>query len=127
MLQAQMGYVSLAVVVAIVTVMGLGILVLNRLIGPRRTSPVKQSTFECGSDPIGSAHQRFSVKFYLVAIFFIVFDIESVFMYPWAGLFRELLVEPGFGIVTVVEMFVFVGILAAGLAYVWRRGALDWE
>ncbi|MBM4342657.1 MAG: NADH-quinone oxidoreductase subunit A [Deltaproteobacteria bacterium] len=127
MLHAQMGYLSLAVIVAAVTVMGSAILVLNRLIGPRRSSPVKQATFECGSDPIGSAHQRFSVKFYLVAIFFIVFDIESVFMYPWAGLFRELLVEPGFGVVTVVEMFVFVGILAAGLAYVWRRGALDWE
>ncbi len=127
MLQSQMGYLSLAVVIGIVTVMGSAILVLNRLIGPRRTSPVKQGTFECGSDPIGSAHQRFSVKFYLVAIFFIVFDIESVFMYPWAGLFRELLVEPGFGLVTVAEMFVFVGILAAGLAYVWRRGALDWE
>ena len=127
MLQSQLGYISLATVILVVLVMGAGILVVNRLLGPRRTNPVKQGTFECGSDPIGSARARFSVKFYLVAIFFIVFDIESVFMYPWAALFREMLVEPGLGLVTLGEMFVFVGILAAGLAYVWRRGALDWE
>lgn len=127
MLQSQLGYLSLGLVLLAVTVMGTGILVVNRFLGPRRTNPVKQGTFECGSDPIGSARARFSVKFYLVAIFFIVFDIESVFMYPWAGLFREMWAISGNGIATVAEMFVFVAILAAGLVYVWRRGALDWE
>jgi NADH-quinone oxidoreductase subunit A len=124
---ASAGYISILTVLAVVALLGVAILVLNRLIGPRRTSAVKQGAFECGSDPIGSARQRFSVKFYLVAIFFIVFDIESVFMYPWAALFRDLIVEPGVGLLTLGEMFLFVGVLGAGLAYVWRRGALDWE
>lgn len=127
MLPSQTGYIAILVVLAIVTVLGIAILVLNRLIGPRKINAVKSAAFECGSDPIGSARTRFSVKFYLIAIFFIVFDIESVFMYPWASLFRELIVEPGVGWSTLAEMFIFVGILGAGLAYVWRRGALDWE
>jgi NADH-quinone oxidoreductase subunit A len=127
MLPSQTGYLAILIVLLVVTVMGVGILVVNRLLGPRRVNAVKTAPFECGSDPIGSARQRFSVKFYLVAIFFIVFDIESVFMYPWAALFREMIVEPGVGWITFGEMFVFVGILAAGLAYVWRRGALDWD
>ncbi len=127
MLSTQLGYVSILTVLIVVAIMGAAILVLNSLIGPKRPSPVKQSSFECGSDPISSARQRFNVKFYLVAIFFIVFDIESVLLYPWAGMFRDLLVEPGVGLMTLVEMFIFIGILGGGLAYVWRRGALDWE
>ncbi len=115
------------VLLAVVPGMGIVILFINRFLGPRVSSPVKNAAFECGSDPIGSARQRFNVKFYLVAIFFIVFDIEAVFLYPWASLFREFVVEPGVGWLTVVEMFAFVGILMAGLVYVWRRGALDWE
>ncbi len=127
MLPSQFGYISILVVVAVVLGMGLTILLLNHFIGPRRVNAVKSAAFECGSDPIGSARQRFSVKYYLIAIFFIVFDIESVFMYPWSTLFREMIIEPGVGWATFTEMFVFVGILAAGLAYVWRRGALDWD
>lgn len=127
MLESQLGYISLATIIVLVSVMGAVILNLNHLIGPRRTNPVKSAAFECGSELIGSARSRFSVKFYLVAIFFIVFDIESVFMYPWASLFRDMLADGGLGLATFGEMFVFVGILAAGLAYVWRRGALDWE
>lgn len=127
MLASQLGYVSILTVLVAVALMGAGVLAINALLGPRRKSPVKQAAFECGSDPIGSARQRFSVKFYLVAIFFIVFDIESVFLYPWAGMFRDFIVEPGIGLMTLAEMFIFVGILGAGLAYVWRRGALDWE
>jgi len=127
MLPSQTGYVAILVVLAIVTFVGIAILVLNRLIGPRKVNAVKSAAFECGSDPIGSARTRFNVKFYLIAIFFIVFDIEAVFMYPWASLFRELIVEPGLGWTSLVEMFIFVGILGAGLVYVWRRGALDWD
>lgn len=127
MLASQFGYVSILVVLAVVTVMGIGILVINRFLGPRRSSAVKSAPFECGADPIGDSRHRFSVKFYLIAIFFIVFDIESVFMYPWASMFREMVAEPLIGWSTFGEMFVFIGILAAGLAYVWRRGALDWE
>ena len=127
MLASQYGYISILVTLVVVAIMGIGILVINRLVGPRRTSAVKSAPFECGSDPIGDSRHRFSVKFYLIAIFFIVFDIESVFMYPWASLFREMVGEPLIGWSTFGEMFIFIGILGAGLAYVWRRGALDWE
>ncbi|HIA05073.1 MAG TPA: NADH-quinone oxidoreductase subunit A, partial [Myxococcales bacterium] len=70
--------------------------------------------------------ERFSVNFYLVAIFFIVFDIEAVFLYPWAVLYRTFLADPSFALIALVEMFVFIGVLFVGLIYVWKRGALDW-
>jgi len=127
MAASQMQYLPIVLLLVVAVCMAAGMLGLNYLLGPRVRNEVKNATFECGSDPIGSSRQRFNVKFYLVAIFFIVFDIEAVFMYPWAGLFREMVVEPGVGWLVVGEMFVFVGILGAGLAYVWRRGALDWE
>ncbi len=127
MAASQMQYLPVILLLCVAVCMAFGMLALNFFLGPRVRGEVKNSTFECGSDPIGSSRQRFNVKFYLVAIFFIVFDIEAVFMYPWAGLFREMVVEPGVGWLVVAEMFVFVGILGAGLAYVWRRGALDWE
>ena len=127
MIGSQLQYLPIVAIVEVVTVIGIVILLINRFIGPRISTPVKDAAFECGSDPIGSARQRFNVKFYLVAIFFIVFDIEAVFMYPWASLFREMIVEPGVGWLTFAEMFLFVGILASGLVYVWKRGALEWE
>lgn len=109
---------------------------LTMVLGPKRTSVIKDEPFECGSEPIGSPRVKFSVKFYQVAILFLVFDIEVAFLYPWASLFRELSctgpVVAGnvctgqptlFGL---VEMLVFLGILVVALAYVWRKRALDW-
>jgi NADH-quinone oxidoreductase subunit A len=90
------------------------------LLRPRRPSPVKAEAFECGNPPSGPAWQRFPVKFYLTAIIFIVFDVEVVFLYPWAVTFR------GLGMFGFLEMVVFVLVLALGLVYVWRKGALDW-
>ncbi len=102
------------------------------LVGPKATNPEKLKPFECGSEPIGSPRGRYSVKFYQVAILFLVFDIEAAFMYPWAVLFDTLSrdVGPagyqisffGFG-----EMLLFVGILVVALAYVWRKKAIGWE
>ena len=92
------------------------------LLGPKHPTTTKMEIFETGNPPLGSMRGiRFPVKFYLVAILFIVFDIEVVFMYPWAVIFRDL------GWPGLVEMGVFVGILTVGLAYVWRVGALEWE
>ena len=91
------------------------------LLGPRRPSAVKASPFECGSEPIGSARERFGVKFYLIALLFIVFDIEAVFVYPWAVLLRDL-GWPGFA-----AMAFFAFTLVVGLAYVWKKGALELE
>jgi NADH-quinone oxidoreductase subunit A len=94
---------------------------VSKWIGPKRPSPEKLSTYESGMEPVKSARERFSVKFYLVAMLFIVFDIEIVFMYPWAVKFREL------GWFGFAEMLVFIGILLVGFLYVWRKGALKWH
>ncbi len=104
-------------------------------IGPKVTNPVKGEPFECGSEPIGPPRGRYSVKFYQVAILFLVFDIESAFMYPWAVLYRKLsnlpingVAQPGgvsmFGF---AEMLVFVAILTVALTYVWRKKAIGWD
>jgi NADH-quinone oxidoreductase subunit A len=99
------------------------------LIGPRATNPDKLKPFECGSEPIGSPRGRYSVRFYQVAILFLVFDIEAAFMYPWAILYNSLSHGAGGQISTFgfVEMLLFVAILAVALAYVWRKKAIGWE
>jgi NADH-quinone oxidoreductase subunit A len=89
--------------------------------GPRQPSPRKMTPFECGVESVGDTRHRFSVRFFLVALFFIIFDIEAVFIYPWAVLFREL------GLFGLIEMGVFLTILMLGLFYVWKKGALEWE
>jgi len=98
-----------------------GILIATTLIGPKKVFADKMEPFECGEHPIVSPKLRFSVKFYLVAIFFVIFDIEAVFLYPWAVLFKDL------GLFGFIEMMIFIAILAVGLIYVWKRGALEWE
>jgi len=102
--------------IVLATFLGLG-----WALSPRNRTAVKLTNFECGNEPSGSAWGRFSVKFYLTAILFIIFDVEVVFMYPWAVLFRKL------GWFGFAEMAVFIGILTIGLLYVWRRGALEWD
>ncbi len=93
----------------------------GRIFGPRNPTEAKLAAFECGNESSGSAWGRFSVRFYLTAILFIIFDVEVVFMYPWALVFRDL---GWFGIST---MGIFISILALGLVYEWRKGALEWE
>jgi len=94
---------------------------INRLLGPRRPSAIKGQAFECGNPSSGSAWGRFSVRFYLTAILFLVFDVEVVFLYPWAVELRRL------GTFGLVEALVFIAILTVGLVYAWQRGALDWD
>lgn len=99
-------------------------------IGPKRVTPEKLEPFECGSEPIGTPRGRYSVKFYQVAILFLVFDIETAFMYPWALMYRELSVHPTTGAVSMfgfVEMLVFVAVLVVALSYVWRKKAIGWD
>jgi NADH-quinone oxidoreductase subunit A len=103
-----------AVVVAVMVGAG-------RLLGPRNPTAVKLETFECGNVASGSAWGRFSVKFYLTAILFIVFDVEVVFLYPWAVVFRDL------GWFGFASMAVFLAMLVLGLVYEWRKGALEWD
>lgn len=99
---------------------------LSRLMGPFRPNKKKASAYESGMDPVGNAHERFSVKFYMVAMLFILFDIEIVFMYPWAVQFMELGTEISM-LFPVIEMFLFVIILFVGYIYVWKKGGLDWD
>lgn len=99
------------------------------LLGPKATNPEKLKPFECGSEPIGTPRGRYSVKFYQVAILFLVFDIEAAFMYPWAVLYNQLSRTAG-GAVSVfgfAEMLLFVAILVVALAYVWRKKAIGWD
>jgi NADH-quinone oxidoreductase subunit A len=100
---------------------GLVSLVFSSLIGPKKFSAVKMSPYECGCDPVGTARERFSIKFYIIAMLFILFDIEAVFLYPWAILYKKL------GVFGLVEMGLFIVILFVGYIYVWKKGALEWE
>jgi NADH-quinone oxidoreductase subunit A len=101
-------------------------LTLANVLGPRRPSLVKAAPFECGSEPVGSARDRFGVRFYVVALLFIVFDIEAIFLYPWAVLLLPSDGYPGLGWPGFVSMGIFVATLIAGLVYVWKKGVLDW-
>ena len=113
-------YAGVVVILVLAFAVAAGMLVAHRLLGPKRVFSEKQEPFECGEHQIVSPHQRYSVKFYLVAMLFIIFDVEAVFLYPWGALFRDL------GLFGFVEMASFVGVLAVGLAYVWKKGALEW-
>ena len=100
------------------------------LIGPKAVNPEKLKPFECGSEPIGSPRGRYSVRFYQVAILFLVFDIEAAFMYPWALLYKSLSLSAVTGMASFfgfAEMLVFVAILVVALAYVWRKKAIGWD
>lgn len=99
---------------------------LSALIGKSRPEPGRTIPYECGLDPVGKQRPRLSVRFFLVAVLFILFDVEVVFLYPWAVTFREFVAE-GQGKLMFIEMMVFMGILGLGLIYVWGRGALEWE
>jgi NADH-quinone oxidoreductase subunit A len=97
------------------------VMVLTHWLGPKRKTKIKQEAFECGIESHGNARSPFSIKYFLVAILFVLFDVEVIFMYPWAVNFREL------GVFGLLEMFSFMGLMIVGLIYVIRRGALNWE
>ncbi len=97
-----------------------------RLLAMRRPTPEKAIPYECGKDPIGSARERFSVAFYLVAMIFILFDIEAIFLIPWAVVFRDLAREVSRGFVF-MEMMIFITVLIAGYVYAWKKGVFDWH
>lgn len=114
-------YTGAAILLLMATGISVGMLVATSILGPKREFPDKMEPFECGESQIVSPYQRFSVKFYLVAVLFILFDIEVVFLFPWAIIYKKL------GLFGLIEMLVFLLILGVGLMYVWIRGGLDWE
>ena len=101
-------------------------LVVAKLLRPSNPSPSKMTTYECGELPRGSSWVRFNVRFYLIALFFIVFDVEVIFLYPWAVVFKQLFPHPQLGVLVFWEMIIFLAILTLGLAYIWVKGDLDW-
>lgn len=114
-------YIAFLLVLAAGLGLGLVLPILTQIVGPSRKTQNKLVVYESGMDPVGSARDRFSVKFYLVAMLFIIFDIEIVFMYPWAVNYKQL------GLFGFIEMLVFVVILFVGYIYLVRKGGLKWE
>jgi NADH-quinone oxidoreductase subunit A len=130
-------YLPVLLLLGFVAVNAIGILALSHFLTRARPTPVKQEAYESGMPVLGDARERFSVKFYMVAMLFIVFDIETVFMIPWAAYYQQLsctttviggLCPPGYlSFFGLGEMLVFVAILLAGYVYVWKKGALQWD
>ena len=114
-------YATILMVFAFAAVVAGALIGLPALLAPRRLSPVKAQPFECGMDPVEVSEGRFAIKFSTIAIFFIIIDIELLFIWPWAMLYRSL------GWFGFLEMLVFLGILMLGFLYIWRKGGLEWE
>ena len=114
------GWLSILLMIALGATFALISIGLSRLLGPRKPTPEKSAPYECGMPPVGDARERQSVKFYLVAMIFLLFDIEVAFLYPWAMALRDL-GWPGY-----IQVLIFMLLLFAGYVYVWRKGALDW-
>jgi NADH-quinone oxidoreductase subunit A len=114
-------YLPIGIMIICAVLFGTVLVNINKWIGPRKPNEEKLSTYESGMEPVRSARERFSIKFYLVAMLFIIFDIEIVFMYPWAVVFREL------GTAGIVGMGVFLVVLVIGFLYEWKKGSMEWR
>ena len=114
-------YAPILMVFAFAALIAGAMLIVPSLVAPRRITPVKSEPFECGKDPIEVSEGRFAIKFSTIAIFFILIDIELLFVWPWAMLYRKL------GWFGFAEMLVFIAILMLGFLYIWRKGGLEWE
>ena len=120
-------YLPVLLMFAVAAGFAITFITLSQFVGQRKRTRTKLMPYECGKDPVGSARERFSVKFYLIAMLFILFDIEAIFLVPWAVVFKQLS-SPAYGLSNVVyfEMVIFIALLAAGLVYVIKKGAFDW-
>ena len=107
--------------VALAPIFPLAPVVVNRLLGPHRPNPIKQQTYECGIETVGDTWVQFKIQYYVFALIFLVFDVEAVFLFPWAVAYNKL------QLYMVLEGVLFILILAAGLFYAWRKGALEWS
>ena len=114
-------YLSIAILLGVSTGLAIAMVVLGQILGPRRDTPEKQMPYESGMTPIGTAVRRMPVRYYLIAVLFVLFDIEVIFLLPYAVVLRKL------GLFGLIEMLVFVMILLIGYVYVWKKGALEWE
>jgi NADH-quinone oxidoreductase subunit A len=115
------GFLPVVIMIGLGVGFAAGSVLLSQFVGPRKPTPEKSAPYECGMPPVGDARERQSVKFYLVAMVFLLFDIEVAFLYPWAIAFREL------GRVGYAQVVTFFSLLVTGYIYVWRKGAFDWS
>ena len=120
-------YVPLLIQIVVAFGMGLGMVAASWFIGRHRNTATKLAAYECGITPVGDARQRFSVRFYMVAMLFILFDVEAVFMMPWAVIYRKLPAITHSHFFGFWEMLVYLGFIAVGLYYIVRKGILDWS
>ena len=124
-------YVPIAIMFVVAAGFGVSQLLVTQLIGPRKRTATKLMPYECGKDPIGSARDKYSIKFYTVAVIFLLFDIEVLFMIPFAVAFKSLLADEKatgimYGTIAFVEIIVFIATLVVGYIYVWKKGIFDW-
>ncbi len=119
-------YVPILLVVGIAAAFALLFVLLSRALGPLHETPAKLATYECGVPSRGTTNLRFFIRFYVVALLFLLFDLETTFLLPWAVRFRDF-VARGEGGSMFVTMLIFLGLLLVGLVYEWRKGALEWE
>src|SRR6266446_1467264 len=121
-------YLPILLIFIVAAGFAVGNIFISQFIGQRKRTRTKMMPYECGKDPVGSARERFSVKFYMIAMIFILFDIEVIFLVPWAVVFRTLSL-PQYGMRNLIffEMLLFIALLAAGLIYVLKKGAFDWS
>jgi NADH-quinone oxidoreductase subunit A len=120
-------YLPLLIHLLIAGVLAGALILVSTFIGWRRPNKAKQQPYECGVTPTGDAREPFSVKFYLVAMVFILFDVEAIFLYPWAYIFKDLASNSQTRVFGFVEMMFYVAILLVGYIYLWKKGALDWH
>ena len=119
-------YLPIALMFLVAIGFAAGNVLLSQLVGQHKATRTKTMPYECGKDPVGSARERFSVKFYLVAMIFILFDIELIFLLPWAVVFRDFVATHGLGTLIYVEMMTFVVLLLVGYVYVLKKGLFEW-
>ena len=121
LLSTPIDYLPIVMMFGVAIGFVLMVMAATHLLGPKRNSAIKLDTFECGIESQGNSRQPFSIKYFLIAILFVLFDVEVIFMYPWAVNFKEM------GMTGFIEMLVFLGLLALGFIYIIRKGALKWE
>jgi len=120
-------YVPLLIHLLVAAFLATALITVSTVIGWRRPSKTKSQPYECGITPTGDAREPFSVKFYLVAMVFILFDVEAIFLYPWAFIFKDLARNAATHWFGFIEMMIYVAILLVGYIYLWKKGALDWH
>ncbi|MBD2863592.1 MULTISPECIES: NADH-quinone oxidoreductase subunit A [Paenibacillus] len=114
-------YVLVAIFIGLGIILPIAALTLGRLLRPNKPTAEKQTTYESGNDPVGESHVRFNIRYYLFALMFVIFDVETVFLYPWAVAYDFL------GLFALVEMLIFVSLLVVGLIYAWKKKVLQWS